>query len=328
MSEHVSGKGRQAEAGARIVDRDVEFPPPTLDDFTVIQIMSDFAGITSSMAVRHGSDGFRKRVLLKSANEPEDVSREVNQRLVEEARVGMRVSHPNLVQVLDLGKDDGRFFLLRSWVVGLGLRALLSWSWRSHRPLPPAATLRVGVSVARALDYLHTLRSLPWAARGISHRVVTPANILISAAGEVRLANLSRANLNPRFDSEGRTVHNGYPAFAAPEILEGARASHAADVFGLGAVLYEALGGEDSLMGAPESDWTRTRPRLELAGQVLRSDLPARLRKLLAAALSRNPGDRPSAREMKQELRSWMFDELDSDGEDALRQAAQEAPTI
>jgi len=310
-----------AAAGKEIVEQDLEIAPPRLDEFEILEVMADFGGITSSMAVRPGVSGYRKRVLLKCANEPLSAAPDVNQRIVEEARIGMRVGHPNLVQVLDLGRDSQRLFLLREWVVGVGMRPLLARTWDSRRSLPPAASIRVGVSVARALSYLHSLRADVWAQHGISHRVVAPSNIIVSAAGEVRLTNLSRAELNARFDSGARQVDEGYPAFAAPEVIKGARPSPAADVFGLGALMYEALGGADSFLGSPVSDWTRTRRSLDLQADIASSDLPRTLRRLLAAATSNTPEDRPAAAEIKGELRTWMFDELDTDGEDELRQA-------
>ncbi|MCO4771135.1 MAG: serine/threonine protein kinase [Deltaproteobacteria bacterium] len=317
------GKPRNGNlsAGKEVIEHDLEVYAPRLAEFEIERVMSDHAGITSAEAVRPGLSGYRKRLLLKSANEPVSTAPEANQRIVEEARIGMRVSHPNLVQVMDLGRDEGRMFLLREWVVGTGLRPLLARTWAARRSVPPAASLRIGVCVARALDYLHGLRGEVWAKNGVPHRVVAPSNILVSRAGEVRLTNLSRAELNARFDSEGRQVDDGFPAFAAPEVIQGQRPSHAADVFGLGAVLYESLGGSDSLLGTPASDWTRTRRALDLQAEVAASDLPRRLRHLLAAATSSVPEKRPTAQDLKSELRRWMFDELDTDGEDELRRA-------
>lgn len=304
-----------------VIEQDLEITPPRLDEFEIVQVMSDFAGITSSKAVRCGVSGFRKRVMLKVANESMTEAPDVNQRIIDEARIGMRVGHPNLVQVLDLGRDQGRLFLVREWVVGIGVRPLMARTWGARRSLPAAASLRIGICMARALAYLHGLRAAVWAPVGLSHRLVTPGNIIVSAAGEARLSNLSRAELNARFDSEGRQVDEGFPAFAAPEVIEGEQPTHAADIYGLGAVLYEALGGADSMLGSPGSDWTRTRRTLDLQEEIAASDLPRTLRHILSDATSSEPSQRPTATELKGGLRSWLFDELDTDGEDELRQA-------
>jgi serine/threonine protein kinase len=310
-----------AAAGQEIAEQDLEIAPPRLAEFEVLDVLADHAGITSAIATRPGVSGYSKRVLLKSANQPIPQAPDANQRIVEEARVGMRVSHPNIVQVLDLGRDEKRMFLVREWVVGVGMRPLLARTWELRRSVPPAASLRIGIGVARALGYLHGLRATVWAEDGVAHRLVAPSNVLVSAAGEVRLTNLSRAELNPRFDSERRLVAEGFPAFAAPEVIQGQRPSHAADIFGLGAVLYEAIGGSDSFLGDPVSDWTRTRRSLDLQADVASSDLPRKLRELLAACTSPDPDARPTAPNLRGELQSWLFDELDTDGDDELRQA-------
>ncbi len=316
-----------ASAGKDIVDFDLEIAPPRIDEFETVEVLANHAGITTSKALRHGVAGYRKRVLLKSANEPMSHAPEANQRIIEEARIGMRVSHPNLVQVLDLGRDQRRLFVVREWVVGVGMRPLLSQTWSARRSIPLAASLRVGVAIARALEYLHGLRAEVWAQQGVSHRIITPSNILLSKAGEVRLTNLSRAELSARFDSEGRQVDEGFPAFAAPEVILGGVPHLASDVFGLGAVLYESLGGPNALLGSPSSDWKRTRRDLDLHEEVASSDLPQRLRHLLAAATSTDPEHRPTAAEFKRDLRRWMFDELDTDGEDVLRQVVANVGT-
>lgn len=315
-------------ARQELAQQDLETAPLTLDDFNIERVMSDFAGITSSKAVRCGASGFRKRVLLKVAREAMAQAPDANQRIIDEARIGMRVAHPNLLQVLDLGRDQDRLFLVREWVVGVGARSLMARTWSARRSLPTAASLRIGICLARALAYLHGLRSVRWAPAGISHRLVTPGNVIISARGEVRLTNLSRAEVDARFDSEWRQVDDGFPAFAAPEVLAGESPTHSSDIYGLGALLYEALTGPDAMVGSPDSDWTRTRRTLDLQSEIAASGLPRTLRQLLIDATSREPSERPAATEINSGLRRWLYDALDSDGEDELRQAVANAGAI
>ena len=304
-------------------DRDVDVPPVTLDDFSVVKVLASTAGISSCLARREGDFGFNKRVLLKVADETFDESPETNMRLNEEARIGMRLAHPNLLQILDLGRDADRTFLVREWVEGLGLRALLRRVWDDGRTLPVPASLRIGVGVARALSYLHGVRA-SWAPRGVAHRAVTPSNILLSRFGEVRLANLSLADPSAQFDSEARPVENGYPAFCAPEVLEGARADAAADVFGLGAVLYEAFTGPTAFMGPTHSDWLRYRTSSDIQDRVRATSLPGPLRQMLTRATSPAPEQRPSALQLREFLRRWLDSEYGSTGEDELRSVIED----
>ncbi len=307
-------------SSVEILDRDVDVPPPQLDDFQVTRVMASNGGISTCLATRLGTFGFNKRVLLKVADRTFDEAPETNVRLNEEARIGMRLAHPNLIQILDLGRDGGRTFLVREWVDGLGLRALLRRTWTEGKALSVPAALRVGEGAARALGYLHGLRTV-WAPRGISHRVLTPSNLLLSRAGEVRLGNLSLADPSDRFDSEARPVQDGFPAFCAPEILDGARASNAADIFGLGAVLFEALTGPEAFAGDTDSDWHRYRTDKHIQDRVEGSGLPRPVRALLVSMTHPQPDNRPTAVQVREFLRGWLSAEFSSNGEDELQQA-------
>jgi eukaryotic-like serine/threonine-protein kinase len=307
-------------SSVEILDRNVDVPPAQLSDFEVLRVLASNGGISTCVAKRLGSFGFNKRVLLKVADATFDESPETNTRLNEEARIGMRLGHPNLIQILDLGRDEDRTFLVREWVDGLGLRGLLRRTWDEGHSLSVPAVLRIGEGVARALGYLHNLRT-PWAPRGISHRVVTPSNILLSRAGEVRVGNLSLADPSDVFDSEARAVKGGHPAFCAPEVLDGARASHPADIFSLGAVLFEALVGPGAFSGDIDSDWHRYRTDKNIQGRVQTADLPSPLRGLLAAATHPLPDSRPNAIQLREFLRGWLNAEHSSNGEDELQEA-------
>ena len=91
------------------------------------------------------------------------------------------------------------------------------------------------------------------------HRALKPSNILLSTSGEIRVANvavLRAPDPVPTF----RDGRQAIPAYTAPEVAEGRAPDARADLFGLGAVLYECLVGPDAFHGDPDSDWNRTRP--------------------------------------------------------------------
>ncbi len=309
-------------ADPALAEPDLDLPPARLEDFEIVRRLAQHEGVTSYLAIRRGILGFAKLVLLRVADHPFHERPEIGLRITDEARVGMRLSHPNLLQTLDLGRDHDRFFLVRQWVSGVGLRALLKESWRTGESLSLPVALRIVVLACRALDYLHGLRIAPWTARGLVHRAIKPSNILLSTAGEVRVANVSvpRAPGAPPPSREGEV---GLPAYVAPEVAEGMAADARADLFSLGAVLYECLMGPDAFHGDPDSDWNRYRtwaggppdhPRLAL--------LPDAIRELLERTLV---GDRDRRIEGAAELRvaaqAVLREEYRSDGDGELRLA-------
>lgn len=311
-----------------LLDSEVEAPVTRLEDYVVLRKLGKHDGISSCLAERRGDFGFVKRVTLKVADESFQDGLDIALRLSDEARLGMRLSHPNLLQTLDLGRDEGRFFLVREWVEGIGLRALLRKTWERGEVLSVPAVLRVGIHVCRALAYLHNLRQPPWAPNGIVHRGVAPSNILLSHAGELRLANLFMARGAGRAEVSGarRAPTHVIPAYAAPESGQGQGSEPAADLFSLGVVLFECLAGPGALAGEPGSDWTRIRDQKAMEQKLERVEGSDDLREVLIRATSSKPEHRhSSASQLRDELRRILEENHRSDGDDELRTAVAAA---
>lgn len=310
-------------------DPDVEAMPSRLADFELLRDLGTHDGIRSWYAIRRGGFGFHKRVLLKVARATFKEDPSVALRIVEEARVGMALHHPHLLSVLDLGRDGDRYFLVREWVDGLGLRALLRGAWAQGRAPSIDAVLRVGVATARALSYLHGLRVEPWAPRGVVHRAVTPSNVLISAWGEVRLATLCLATPSGATESASASGAPLLPAWTAPEVLEGRPAEPRSDIYSLGALLFEAIAGPHAFEGDPSSDWSRRRDEQRFTWMLPRLAAPERVKEMLDRCLKTDVNARPdNVTEVKDVLRRALREDLGTDGEVALRRevAALQAP--
>jgi serine/threonine protein kinase len=159
---------------------------------------------------------------------------EYRERFQREARLAASIEHPNVLPVYEADElDSGELYLAMRWVDGIDLRGLLA----IEQSLAPARAARLLAPVARALHAAH--------ARGLVHRDVKPANILIAEGDEhVYLADFGIA-LGAGHDS-GLTrtgAFVGSVAYAAPERIDGQRGGPPADVYALGCVLFEALTG-------------------------------------------------------------------------------------
>ncbi|MDA8264116.1 MAG: serine/threonine-protein kinase, partial [Actinomycetota bacterium] len=202
-----------------------------------------------------------------------------------EVRTLARLSHPNLVRLLDAGEVDGHLYLVMDLVEGTNLAARL----RSGA-LSEGETVAIGAGVAAALDYVHN--------EGVIHRDVKPANILLDGRGIAYLTDFGIARLA---DTSGLTATGtlfGTPAYLAPEQLQGASVGPSADVYGLGLVLIECLTGVRAFTGTL-SEVT--------AGRLLRDpEIPAAFEEswgaLLRAMTARDPGQRLAAAAVAAEL--------------------------
>jgi eukaryotic-like serine/threonine-protein kinase len=153
----------------------------------------------------------------------------MRERVLAEARLAARLTHPNVVAVLDTGEQEGRPFVVMERLSGRTLRDELSGG-----PMDPEQVRDVGLQVLRALGAAHEL--------GIIHRDVKPGNVLDAGVGTWKVADFGIAKWVHADDTlTGTGELLGSPWYVAPERIDGRQAGPAADLYGVGVLLYEAL---------------------------------------------------------------------------------------
>ncbi|HMG24081.1 MAG TPA: serine/threonine-protein kinase, partial [Kofleriaceae bacterium] len=248
------------------------------------------------LAIARGTLGVDKLVVIKRARPELAAFRAF---FVEEARIALRLNHPNLVHSYELGEDRGAPFLAMEHVEGLSLREL-SRSPRS-RGFGPAIWLRVVADALAGLAHVHGLRDYDGTALGVIHRDISPHNIAVSYDGVTKLLDFGTA-----LARHGRAAEPGVlagkAAYMAPEQVVG-RIDHRSDLFAMGVVLWELLSGQ-RMFDAGEGEILRRlvdEPIPRLAGALPGVD--PELDALVARALERDPAARyQSAHEMRQAL--------------------------
>jgi hypothetical protein len=159
-----------------------------------------------------------------------------------EARLSLGLSHRNIVPVFDFGRIGDDVFLAMERVDGPDLAATLD---RVARPLAPLIAAYIAAECCAALEYAHQRRGGDGVLLGVVHRDVTPANILLSWSGEVKLSDFGIAAL-----AGDRGGASGTAAYMAPEQARGEAVDATADLYALGLVLLEMLHGERARPGA------------------------------------------------------------------------------
>jgi eukaryotic-like serine/threonine-protein kinase len=215
-------------------------------------------------------------------------------RFLREARLAARLSHPNIVAVYDVGEENGRPFIVMEYVEGETLADLL----RRRGRLAPDDAVALAIQACAGLQTAH--------AAGLVHRDIKPQNLLVTRSGTVKIADfgIARSLDGTRLTQAGTVL--GTAAYLAPEQAAGESVTPAADVYSLGAVLYELLTGRppyvaDSLAALFEQQQLGgVRPVRELAPHV-----PAAVEDAVMRALARAPAYRPaSAAELAAELQA------------------------
>ena len=184
------------------------------------------------LATLRGAVGFEKRLVVKQIRPELAQDEAFVRRFVEEAKIAVELSHPNIVPVYELGVEQGVYYIAMELCEGLTLSEVLA----ETGPLGPAEGAYVGAEICRALDYAHRRVH-------IVHRDVTPRNVLIDDEGAVRLIDFGIAAPVTRSSEAARSEIFGSPGHMPPEQLNGAELSPATDVFAVGVLLIEAWTG-------------------------------------------------------------------------------------
>jgi len=210
-----------------------------------------------------------------------------------EARAAASLRHDRCQRIISLARDPSHVYIAYEYVPGRTLReAMRAGELDDH------AAVEIAAQICEALAHAH--------AKGIVHRDVKPSNVLLAECEDVdvRLLDFGLAQM-AEFDT--LTAHGDIPgtlAYISPERLHGRAATPAADVWGVGVVLWEALAGQHPFWGG---DMVETSHKIQEGApplQTMRPDLPDRLLDAVSRSLVANPQRRPSARELVDDLRS------------------------
>lgn len=189
------------------------------------------------LATRTDEDGHSRRFAVKLVLKKFASDAEFLEMFAAEACLAARLTHPNIVAVLDYAYGpDGQPFLVMEFVSGVDLATALAYP----RPLPVPAAMFIAAEILRGLAYAHALPNSQ-EIRGVVHRDLTPQNVLLSWEGAVKIADFGIARALTRSSVSGTT--SGKPGYMSPEQTRGDRLDGRADLYSLGVVLWEMLAG-------------------------------------------------------------------------------------
>jgi serine/threonine protein kinase len=258
-----------------------------------------------------GVAGFEKTVVIKRVLPSLMARRDFAELLVREARIAALLNHPNVVQIFELGEEQGAYFIAMEYVHGCDLATAVA-----HQPDLLAAAreggldlplrLWIALEAAQALDYAHRRRDEEGRPLAIVHRDVSPQNVLLGYEGQVKVADFGIALADQRGlgREEDPKMLRGKYAYMSPEQARGEPLDRRSDVFALGVVLWEMLAGRRLFKASGREETLRrvqeaVVPPIELDA----IGAPPELGEVLRHALAKNREDRfPSAGALAEEL--------------------------
>ena len=224
---------------------------------------------------------------------------------VQEARLYKHLRHPNIVEVMEYGVHNGRYYMAMELVDGPSLHKVLARCFRAGMRIPTRLALHLVSEVAQALQYAHRVTDGSGESLQVVHLDVTPANVLVRRDGRVKLTDfgLARARLDDAATTE-EAPGRGTPSYMAPEVILKRGADGRSDVFSLGVVLMELLTVTPLYARDEALETMRAVLHTDIA-EVLpkHPEIDASLHPLLERALSRAPAGRfSSARVFSEQL--------------------------
>jgi serine/threonine protein kinase len=206
------------------------------------------------VAVRRGPGGFEQHVCIKRILPAFESDQEFVESFLNEAKTSAALRHGNIVQVLDFGVADGTHYLALELIDGLDLRALLAGDTDERVALDPELCTLIAADLCSALEHAHSAGPGRIA---VVHRDVSPSNVLVSTAGEIKLTDFGIARATTGRQRTATGIIKGKVPYMPPEYIEHGTFDPRGDLFSLGVLLYELLAGERPFDGHSDLDTIR-----------------------------------------------------------------------
>lgn len=250
------------------------------------------------------TDGLARTVAVKRLHPHLARDADVATMFRDEARLSMRIQHPNVAAVLDVVDLNGELLLVMEYVAGTSLARVIQHLAKTGKRLPFAATSCILAGALAGLHAAHEATDERGEPLGVIHRDFSPHNILIGPDGVARVTDFGVAKSKGRLRTTQDGLVRGKLGYMSPEQIRAGELSRRADIFAAGVVLWEMLVGEPLFVGEAEADIMYK----VLEAPIPRAhekapDVPFALAAVAEQALERDPLERfATAREMARAL--------------------------
>jgi serine/threonine protein kinase len=288
-------------------DRPAPAPANTADMYGPYRLVERIAigGMAEVFrAKRSGVEGFEKTVAVKRILSHLSDNKEFVDMFINEAKVVSGLTHPNIVQIFDLGKIDRSYYIAMEYVQGRDLRTILRRARERGIAVPHTLAAYVVSRMCAALEYAHRKRDEAGEPMRIVHRDVSPQNILLSFEGDVKLTDFGIAKAASKATVTDKGALRGKLLYMSPEQAWGNPMDRRSDIFSLGIVLYEMLTGQKPFVGTSETSILDTVRACKVAPPTsIDASIPEKMERVALKALERDPEVRyQDAAEMQRDI--------------------------
>lgn len=255
------------------------------------------------------AQGFEKPVAIKRILPHLSQDRRFVELLIAEAKVLSLLKHRNIVQIFDVGlSEDGQYFLVMEFVDGKDLGTVQRACNKAHRPVPFDLVLHLGAELCEALEHAHGSRGPDGRAMSLVHRDVSPSNVLMSRAGEVKLTDFGIAK-RAEHDLTHVGPMRGQFGYISPEQSRNEHLDPRSDVFSAGVLIWELLCNRPLFSGLDDISAVNAIRRGDIPRPTqINSRLPREIDAIVMSALARDKSHRhPTAEAFGNQLRTLRY---------------------
>jgi len=227
---------------------------------------------------------------------------------LDEARLSLGLTHANIVQVFDVSQSAGTYFIVMEYVDGFNVRHLFQRASEIGYRIPLPVACYILIEVCKGLEAAHTKRDSEGKHLRIVHRDLSPPNILVSRAGEVKITDFGLAKATSQLSKTDPGVVKGKYSYLSPEVTDGKAADLRADIFAAGIVLWELLSNRRLFFGKTDVETVDMVRKAEVpALSKLNPEVTSEFEQILERSLAKDPKKRfTSAREFGEAIAAYL----------------------
>jgi serine/threonine-protein kinase len=294
-------------------ETDDEDLPRQFGKYTLLRKLASGGMAELFLALHRSVAGFEKLVVIKRILPSMNKDKAFIEMLLHEARIAATLSHPNIVQIFDVGRIERTFFIAMEHIHGEDIRSIVrAMKRRSVAELPLEHALSVVVGVCAGLAYAHEKRDLDGRLLDIVHRDISPQNIVVTFTGDVKIVDFGIAKSGVQIGENTKDGQlKGKVPYMSPEQARGDEIDWRTDIFAAGVMLFELTTARRLFKGA--SDYETLKMICERdypPPSAVKPGYPPALERIVMKALEKRREDRyQSAREMQSDLEAFIREE-------------------
>ncbi|MGI6395117.1 MAG: protein kinase domain-containing protein [bacterium] len=256
-----------------------------------------------------GVEGFEKIVAIKKILPEVAEDAEFIKMFIDEAKIAVRLQHPNIVQIFELGKIEESYFIAMELVNGKDLKTIRKRLRRVDLLMPVEQSAYIISQVCEGLDYAHRKTDDKMNSLNIVHRDISPQNMIVSYEGTVKLIDFGIAKAKSKSTKTQAGMLKGKFSYMSPEQVSGQPIDRRSDIFSLGVVFFEMLTGKRLFLGKNDVETLEKIRKGDVPPpSMFNSNVTPELDRIVLKALSKNREERYQwASEFSEDLIKFSF---------------------